>query len=135
MQNIYQNQILEAKTGSEPILPPKFHDFYNVFSKSAFNELLPHCSIDHHITLEGEAKPGYTPLYNMLKEELDLVCKFINKNLFKGFITTSTAPFASPMLFVKKVDGSLHFCVDYRKLNAIIKKDCYPIPLIEETLA
>jgi hypothetical protein len=71
----------------------------------------------------------------MSKEELDLVCKFIDENLSKGFITTSSAPFASPMLFVKKVDGSLHFYVDYRKLNAIIKKDHYPIPLIKETLA
>jgi hypothetical protein len=71
----------------------------------------------------------------MLKEELDLVYKFINKNLSKGFITISLAPFALPMLFVKKVDSSLHFYVDYKKLNAITKKDCYPIPLIKEILA
>jgi hypothetical protein len=71
----------------------------------------------------------------MLKEELDLVYKFINENLSKGFITISLALFASPMLFVKKADGSLHFYVDYRKLNAIIKKDRYPILLIKETLA
>jgi hypothetical protein len=71
----------------------------------------------------------------MSKEELDLVRKFIDENLSKGFITASLAPFASPVLFVKKADGSLRFCVDYRKLNAITKKDRYPIPLIEETLA
>jgi hypothetical protein len=71
----------------------------------------------------------------MLKEELDLIYKFINKNLSKGFITISLVLFASPMLFVKKVDSSLRFYIDYKKLNAIIKKDYYPIPLIKETLA
>ena len=56
-------------------------------------------------------------------------------NLYKGFIEASNAPFASPVLFVKKPDGSLRFCVDYRKLNAITKRDQHPLPLIDETLA
>lgn len=135
MQDIYQIHILESKIALEQVLPTEFHEFHDVFLKSASNELPPHHLINHYITLEGEAKPGYTLLYNMLKEELDLVRKFINENLSKGFITTSLAPFASPMLFVKKADGSLRFYVDYRKLNAITKKDRYPIPLIKETLA
>jgi len=53
----------------------------------------------------------------------------------KKFIDKSTAPFASPVLFVRKLGGGLRFCVDYWKLNAITKKDRYPLPLIEETLA
>jgi hypothetical protein len=51
-----------------------------------------------------------------------------------GFLSPSNAPFASPVLFTRKPDGSLRFCVDYRKLNAITKKDRYPLPLIDETL-
>ena len=50
-------------------------------------------------------------------------------------ITTSDAPFASSVLFAKKPGGGWRFCVDYRKLNEITKKDRYPPPLIEETLA
>ena len=38
------------------------------------------------------------------------------------------------MLFVKKPGGGLRFCVDYRGLNKITRKDCYPLPLIQETL-
>ena len=53
----------------------------------------------------------------------------------KEFIDKSTAPFASPVLFVRKLGGGLRFCVNYRKLNAITKKDRYPLPLIKETLA
>ena len=47
----------------------------------------------------------------------------------------SLASYSSPILFVKKSGGGIRFCVDYRRLNAITKKDRYPIPLIEETLA
>ena len=57
------------------------------------------------------------------------------ENLHKGFIEASQAPFAAPILFVKKHDGSLRFCIDYRKLNSLTRKDQYPLPLIEETLA
>jgi len=55
--------------------------------------------------------------------------------LDKGFIVPSNSPFASPVLFVAKPNGSLRFCIDFRKLNSITKKDQHPLPLIDETLA
>jgi hypothetical protein len=54
--------------------------------------------------------------------------------LSKGFITISSIPYAIPILFVKKLGNRICFCVDYRKLNTITKKDAHLIPLIEETL-
>ena len=60
---------------------------------------------------------------------------YLTDSLAKGFIVSSRAPFASPVLFVRKSDGSLRFYVDYRKLNALTKKNRYPLPLIDETLA
>jgi Reverse transcriptase (RNA-dependent DNA polymerase) len=71
----------------------------------------------------------------MSAEELKVVKKYLTKNLDKGFIKPSQAPFVAPILFVKKPDGSLCFCIDYRKLNLLTKKDRYPLPLIDETLA
>jgi Reverse transcriptase (RNA-dependent DNA polymerase) len=53
----------------------------------------------------------------------------------KGFIVASAAGIASPVLFVRKPNGGLRFYVDYRKLNGLTKKDRYPLPLIDETLA
>ena len=71
----------------------------------------------------------------MLIEQLRLMKEYLEEHLRKGFIIPSGAPFSSPVLFAKKPGGGWRFCVDYRKLNTITKKDQYPIPLIDETLA
>lgn len=54
--------------------------------------------------------------------------------LEKGVIKESCSPWATPIVPVKKKDGSWCFCVDYRKLNAVMHKDAFPLPRIEETL-
>ena len=60
--------------------------------------------------------------------------QYLDENLSKGFIRVSHSDAAAPVLFVKKPEGGLHFCVDYRGLNAITVKNWYPLPLISETL-
>jgi hypothetical protein len=67
--------------------------------------------------------------------KLQKVKEYLTENLKKGFITLSKAPYASLILFAEKKDGGLRFCVNYRRLNALIKRDRYPIPLIDEVLA
>ena len=62
------------------------------------------------------------------------MCKYLADNLAKGFIISSKAPFSSLVLFTRKGDGLLQFYIDYCKLNAITKKNRYPLPLIDETL-
>ena len=54
--------------------------------------------------------------------------------LANGIIKTSHSPFASPVLLVKKKDGSWRMCVDYRQLNAVTVKDRYPMPIVEELM-
>ena len=56
-------------------------------------------------------------------------------NLEKGFIEPSQALFASPILFIKKLNRGLYFYIDYYKLNNITRKDYYPLPLLNKTLA
>jgi hypothetical protein len=71
----------------------------------------------------------------MTTEELLAVKEYLLENLYKGFIMLSSSLFAFPVLFVAKPNSSLRFCVDYRKLNSLTKKDQHPLPLIDETLA
>lgn len=117
-------------------LPPWLQGYRDVFSKVKADALPPHREgVDHDIQLEGESNLAPSPLYSMSTEHLRLMKEYLEENLQKGFIVPSNAPYASPVLFAKKPGGGWRFCVDYRKLNAITKKDRYPIPLIEETLA
>ncbi len=70
----------------------------------------------------------------MLSYKLQKIKKYLEENLKKKFITLSKALFASSILFVKKKDDSLRFCINYWKLNALIKRDLYSILLINEVL-
>lgn len=120
-------------------VPQEYHDFQDVFSKVRSDRLSPsRPGIDHKIELTEGARPedlNYTPLYKLSLEELEACKRYIEENLDKGFIVPSQSPWAAPILFVRKHDGALRFCVDYRKLNALTVKDRYPLPLIEETLS
>ena len=116
-------------------MPPYLQYYQEVFSKEQLNVLPPHRSTDHKIELTEENTLGFCHLNKQSVEELTAMRDYLYDNLEKGFIIESKAPFASPVLFVRKSDGSLRFCVDYHKLNALTKKNRYPLPLIDETLA
>ena len=70
----------------------------------------------------------------MKGNELKELREYLGKNLSRGWIRESESPVGAPILFVKKKDGSLRLRVDYRGLNAVTKKDRYPLPLIGEAL-
>jgi transposase InsO family protein len=133
----YIDQIMAIQEGDEPPIPPEHMAYQHVFSKAESDILPPHRPYDHRILLEGEGEKAlkYSPLYRMSLPELEAVKKYIEDNLSKGFIEPSQAPFAAPILFVKKPDGSLRLCIDFRALNNLTRKDRYPLPLIDETLA
>ena len=120
------------------LLPQEVQDLKDFFSKTAADRLPEHRKYDHKIQLNEGTSPdqiGTARLYRMSDKELKALKEYIDEHLKKDFIISSQAPFASPVLFVKKKNGDLRFCVDYRRLNAITKKDKYPLPLIDETLA
>jgi hypothetical protein len=116
-------------------IPERYRDFEDVVSKEASNVLLLYWSYNYKIDLEKPNELGYTPLYKITTTELEETKRYLLNNLYKGFIEPSHAPFAVPILFVKKADSSLHLCIDFQKLNALIYKDRYPLPLIDELLA
>ena len=125
-------------------LPAYYHDKIDmkIFTPEVVGQgyLPPHRpGVDHAIDLEKdeygrEKEVPYGPLYNMTKEELLVLRKTLTDHLEKGWIRVSRSPAGAPVLFVRKPGGGLRFCVDYRKLNEITKKDRTPLPLITETL-
>ena len=117
----------------EPTIPSEYSEYAEVFSKEAADKLPNHGPQDHGIELQG-GEPTFGPLYNLSSSELEVLKEYIHDNLKKGFIRASTSPAGAPILFVKKKDGSLRLCVDYRSLNRITIKNRYPLPLISEAL-
>ena len=109
--------------------------FRRVYKKKS-DKVLPHSKYDHKIELVNRGKNhGQTALCSMSKPQPEFVKNFLEENLKKNFIKASRASCLSLILLAKKPGGDIRFCVDYRKLNELTKKDTYPIPLIAETLA
>jgi hypothetical protein len=119
------------------MISSEYHDFLDVFSKEKANILSSHKKHDHCIKLEKdhEFDHEYASLYNLSEEELQLMKKYLKEHLNKNFIELSTAFYASFVLFAKKSKNELRFCVNYRKLNAIIKKNRYSILFIVKIIA
>ncbi len=105
-----------------------------MFSKSKANVLPPYRSYDHKIPLIKDTKLPFGPIYSLSTMEMNSLKDYLNEMIEKGFIRASSSPIGSPVLFVKKKDGTLRLCVDYRALNAITVRNRYPLPLINNLL-
>jgi hypothetical protein len=126
-----------APTG-DPIdlssIPEEYHKFSDVFSKGKAETLPEHRPYDLKIDLEEGQAPPPGRMYSLSPSELGPLRTFIEDNVRSGFIRPTNSPHGAPILFVRKKDGSLRLCVDYRGLNKITKKDRYPLSLISDLL-
>ena len=73
-------------------------------------------------------------VYQLSEPERKSLEEYVNTELAKGFIRHSTSPAGAPCFFVKKIDGSLRLCVDFKGLNKLTIKNRYPMPLIPELI-
>jgi len=101
-----------------------------------FPEELPGLPPDREIAFEIELLPGTAPIskapYRMAPAELKELRVQLQEMLDKGFIRPSFSPWGAPVLFVKKKDGTLRMCIDYRELNKVTIKNKYPLPRIDD---
>ena len=110
---------------------PVVNEFFDVFPEDLLG--LPP---DGEIEFEIELAPGTEPIsiapYRMAPAELKELKVQMEELLSKGFVKTSTSPWGAPVLFVKKKDGSLRLCIDYRQLNQVTIRNQYPLPRIDD---
>ena len=87
-----------------------------------------------HTIDTGDARPFKLPYRRMPFGRKKIVEEQVEQMLLDGVVKPSTSPWSSPVQLVNKKDGTIRFCVDYRKLNGVTKKNAYPLPRIDETL-
>ena len=109
--------------------------FESVLNLKKIDKLFSHRFYDHQIELiESFAQLFRSRVYSLSFKKLETLQKYFHENLQKEFISSSKTSYVSSILFVVKSNEQLRLCVDYRKLNAITKRNSYLISLIEEIL-
>ena len=95
---------------------------------------LGHTDVIEHEIDTGDARPIKLPVRRLPIAQREVAEKEIEKMLEQGIIQPSKSPWASPIVLVRKRDATWRFCVDYRKINSISRKDAYPLPRTDEAL-
>ena len=89
--------------------------------------------VEHHIDTSD-----HHPIKQQMRRtpfvQRELIAQLIQKMREQGIVKPSTSPWSSPVVLVPKKDGTTRFCIDYRRLNSITKKDVYPLPRIDDIL-
>ena len=102
------------------------------FSKDSldlgYNDLIP-----HEINVVDD-KPVNLPYRRIIPSQMAEVKNLLQDLLDRNVIRKSSSPYASPVVLVRKKDGQLRLCIDYRSLNSKTKRDAFPLPRIDETL-
>ena len=114
-----------------------YYNYANVFDKSQANILSLYRFYNYKLKFAKRANKNIflkNRIYSILNYKLEQIKKYLNEHLKKRFIILNYALFASFVLFIEKSNNELRFCVNYRKLNAIIKRNRYFISLIDEIL-
>ena len=125
---------IEEYTSKEVVIRlysiPVVREYSDVFQE--IMGLPPSREIDFVIDLMPDTRPIARVPYHMAPAEIRELRDQIEHLLGQGFIRRSTSPWGAPVLFVKKRDGSLRLCVDYRELNKVTIRNKYPLPRIDD---
>ena len=110
---------------------PVVNEFPDVFLED-----LPGIPPERQVEFRIDLVPGAVPVakapYRLAPPEMQELSKQLEELLEKGFIRPSSSPWGAPILFVKKKDGSMRMCIDYRELNKLTVKNRYPLPRIDD---
>ena len=129
---------LVTKSG-DSLTTEQQHELYNALLGyadvfTANEDDLGRTDVLKHTISVGDASPIRQPPRRAPPYHKETVRNLLSSMLSKGVIQPSKSPWASPVVLVKKKDGTVRFCVDYRKVNAVTTKDAFPLPRIDDTL-
>ncbi|KAL0549239.1 hypothetical protein IC582_013720 [Cucumis melo] len=127
LSSVVDTREVNVSLSSEPVV----RNYLDVFPEELLR-LPPHREIEFVIELEPGTVPISRALYRMAPVELKELKVQLQELLDKGFIRLSVLPWGAPVLFVKKKDGSMRLCIDYRELNKVIVKNKYHLPRIDD---
>ncbi|KAL0534048.1 hypothetical protein IC582_028325 [Cucumis melo] len=127
LASVVDTREVDVSLSSESVV----RDYPDVFPEE-LPGLPPHREVEFAIELEpGTVSISRAP-YRMAPAELKELKVQLQELLDKGFIQPSVSPWGAPVLFVKKKDGSMRLCIDYRELNKVTVKNRYPLPKIDD---
>ncbi|GFY12392.1 hypothetical protein TNCV_284951 [Trichonephila clavipes] len=109
-----------------------FQEFEDVFSRNSSD--IGHTTVTQHRIDTADHPPIKQHPRRLPFAKQEKVGTLLREMQENDIIEPSSSPWASPIVLVRKKDGSTRFCVDYRKLNDVTKKDSYPLPRIDDTL-
>ncbi|KAL0554253.1 hypothetical protein IC582_008170 [Cucumis melo] len=127
LASVVDTREADVSLSSEPVVT----DYPDVFPEE-LPGLPPHREVEFAIELEPGTVPISRAPYRMAPAELKELKVQLQELLDKGFIRPSVSPWGAPVLFVKKKDGSMRLCIDYRELNKVTVKNRYPLPRIDD---
>jgi hypothetical protein len=131
----YEGNLQDEQIDLKEVVPPKLHEYLDVFSDEKASRFPKSTPWDHKIELKEGFQPKSFKIYPMTPEEDAMTKEFIDDNLDKGFIRPSKSPMATPFFFVhKKGTAKKRPCQDYRYLNNWTIKNTYPLPLISDIM-
>jgi hypothetical protein len=133
---VYIALVQQATThgDTDPRVQAVLRDYPDVFPTELPQDLPPARPTDHTIPLVPGHPPPYRPPYRLAQDEQDELRRQLTDLVERGLVRPSSSPFGAPVLFVRKKDGSLRMCIDYRALNKLTIKDKYPLPRIDDLL-
>jgi hypothetical protein len=128
----YLAYVLDAKKEKRDVEDvPIVREYPEVFPDD-LTGLPPDRQVEFKIDLVPGAAPVARAPYRLAPAEMKEMMTQLQELLDKGFIRPSSSPWGAPVLFVKKKDGSMRMCIDYRELNKVTVKNKYPLPRIDD---
>jgi hypothetical protein len=121
-------------TSKQDAFPPEYENYADIFSTEQAGLLLPHHNLEHRIKLENGKMPFFGPIYALAEKEQQELRKYLETNLQRNLIRYSRSLTSAFIFFVPKKNGKLRLCVNYKKLNQIIKKNRNALPFISKVL-